>query len=280
MTSLVSIIMPAYNAEKHIEESIQSVINQTYKNWELIIVDDGSTDNTKSIVKQNIERDNRIRYYYQKNGKQGKARNLAISKANGNWLAFLDSDDLWFENKLSHQIDYTKNKEVDLIFSDAVVFEDIINIDLTKTIGSFKGVCFGEDSIDLFLNKNQIPILTVIVKKKCLENVGNFSEKPQLQNAEDYHLWLKLLFEGSTFIGLDECHAAYRVNPQSATFSNPNAPNQVKQALINLRFLYPNNWDKITTTLNDKRYESRLVSNMRYLIFQLLNLFKINFKNL
>jgi glycosyltransferase involved in cell wall biosynthesis len=81
--------MPAYNAANYIQEAIDSVINQTFVDWELIIVDDGSTDHTKEVITKNVLVDERIHYYYQENGKQGKARNLAISKSKGTYLAFL-----------------------------------------------------------------------------------------------------------------------------------------------------------------------------------------------
>ena len=102
---LVSIIMPSWNTEKFIAESIRSVINQTYTNWELIIVDDCSTDHTDDVVAS--FRDNRIRYYHnQKNSGAALTRNKALREARGEWIAFLDSDDLWMPEKLEHQIKF------------------------------------------------------------------------------------------------------------------------------------------------------------------------------
>src|SRR5262249_23306047 len=101
---VVSIIMPAYNAGKYIADSIQSVLAQTYSDWELIVVDDGSADNTASIVQQFVTRDSRINYFFQENGRLGKARNTGIKEARGALIAFLDSDDLWLETKLELQL--------------------------------------------------------------------------------------------------------------------------------------------------------------------------------
>src|SRR5215467_11570142 len=101
---LVSIIMPAYNAEKYIADSIRSVLAQTYTDWELIVVVDGSTDNTASLVQQFVTRDSRIKYFFQENGRLGKARNTGIKNASGSLIAFLDSDDLWLETKLELQL--------------------------------------------------------------------------------------------------------------------------------------------------------------------------------
>ena len=104
---LVSIIMPSWNTANFIAESIQSVINQTYTNWELLIVDDCSTDNTDEVVAS--FKDKRIRYFKnKKNSGAALTRNKAMRKAQGEWIAFLDSDDLWMPEKLERQIDFMK----------------------------------------------------------------------------------------------------------------------------------------------------------------------------
>ena len=112
---LISIIMPAYNAGKYIKESIESVFNQTYQNWELIIIDDGSTDNTSEVVQPFLIKDRRIQYYLQENGKQGKARNAGIKRSKGNLIAFLDADDVWMPAKLQAQIGVLKQNDADLV---------------------------------------------------------------------------------------------------------------------------------------------------------------------
>ncbi len=113
MTDQVSIVMPAYNAEKFIAEAILSVQAQTYSNWELLIVDDCSTDDTAGIVERFAREDTRIRYYKQpENAGAAKARNKAIEMAQGRYLAFLDSDDLWTPDKLEVQIGYMQRENV------------------------------------------------------------------------------------------------------------------------------------------------------------------------
>ena len=108
MSIMFSIIVPMYNVEKYIEECIQSVVNQTYSNWELIIVDDCSTDNTDEVVNQYLT-DERI-HYIKNDTNSGAAvsRNRALREAKGKWIAFLDSDDLWHPEKLEKQINYSK----------------------------------------------------------------------------------------------------------------------------------------------------------------------------
>ena len=114
---LVSVIMPSWNTGKFIAESIQSVIDQTYENWELIIVDDCSTDNTDEVVAK--FRDKRIRYFKnEKNSGAALSRNRALREARGEWIAFLDSDDLWNSDKLEHQINFMNKHGYTLSYSE------------------------------------------------------------------------------------------------------------------------------------------------------------------
>lgn len=117
MSAEVSIIIPLYNTEKYIAETIQSVLEQTYTNWELIIIDDGSKDTSSEKVKAFLS-DNRIQYFYQNNGGVSLARNNGISKAKGEYIAFLDADDLWKNSNLEEKITALKNGNADFVFSD------------------------------------------------------------------------------------------------------------------------------------------------------------------
>lgn len=111
--NLVNIITPTYNCGKYIAETIESVLAQTYQNWEMIIVDDCSTDNTKEIVDKYIQKDNRIQYFcLDKNSGAAVARNTALQKAKGEWIAFLDSDDLWLPSKLEEQIKFMEENDI------------------------------------------------------------------------------------------------------------------------------------------------------------------------
>ena len=114
---LVSIIMPSWNTDRFIAESIQSVIDQTYSNWELIIVDDCSTDNTDAVV--DSFQDERIKYFHnEKNSGAALTRNRALREARGEWIEFLDSDDLWFPAKLEKQIAFMKEHGYSLSFTE------------------------------------------------------------------------------------------------------------------------------------------------------------------
>ena len=111
--SLVSIITPTFNCGRFIAETIESVFAQSYSNWEMLIVDDCSTDNTKDIVLKYSQKDRRIRYYcLERNSGAAIARNTALKMAKGRWVAFLDSDDLWLPNKLERQLDFMMRNEI------------------------------------------------------------------------------------------------------------------------------------------------------------------------
>jgi teichuronic acid biosynthesis glycosyltransferase TuaG len=211
--------MPAYNAERFIEASIISVLNQTHKEWELIIVDDGSVDRTAEIALLYVNMDTRILYFYQNNGKQGKARNFGIEKSKGELLAFLDSDDLWLANKLEVQLKQIHEKDVDLVFSDCYIFfNDDVN-EILKRMEVKQRFYTEVEAINLFIEFNRIPLLTVLVKKSKIRAVGDFIEDKNTQFGEDYHLWLKLLINGSVFYSSDLVLAKYRVHNESVTIN-------------------------------------------------------------
>src|SRR6185369_2448604 len=173
---LVSIVMPAYNAGKYIADSIESVLAQTYSDWELIVVDDGSTDDTASVVHDFMKRERRVRYVYQENGRLGKARNTGIRDSRGDLIAFLDSDDLWIETKLELQLRALREQNADLVYCNAYVFTDDNPLDETKKLQSSIGKFSGQAFYDSLVVQNQIPVLTVLVKKAALESVGLFEE--------------------------------------------------------------------------------------------------------
>jgi teichuronic acid biosynthesis glycosyltransferase TuaG len=230
----VSVIMPAYNASDYIQESINSVIAQTFTNWELIIVDDGSTDKTSVIIENYCNQDERIKYYYQENGKQGKARNFGVSLANAKYIAFLDADDLWMPEKLEIQLQQIEEKNVDLVFSDSYKFYDDDSSDKSRKMNVSDITLKGNEALKLFLQANRIPILTVLVKKEKIILVETFSEKMVIQNAEDYHLWLKLIISGCVFYGSDEVLASYRIHSKSSTSNDKSASNQIPEVFFDL----------------------------------------------
>jgi len=248
----VSIVMPAYNASKYIRQAINSVIQQTYSEWELIIVDDGSIDSTSEIVKEYLFVDKRISYFYQENSKQGKARNLAISKAKGDYLAFLDSDDLWLPRKLEEQLQQIKDKKVDLVFSDSYIIRDAYESKKNIRMNIPNGVFYAKDDLNSFLEVNKIPILTVLVKKEKVVDVGGFSEVLDIQNVEDYHLWLKLLMTNCAFYSSGNVLAEYRIHNHAATANDKQALDKIPAAFFDLLQQYPSYKSQIRQELKIK----------------------------
>ncbi|HSC54394.1 MAG TPA: glycosyltransferase [Phnomibacter sp.] len=246
---LVSIIMPAYNAGNFIQDAIKSVRAQTYQQWELIVVNDGSTDDTAKKVEQLIETDSRIQLITQHNSKQAGARNTGIRKAKGEWIAFLDADDRWAERKLEIQIAYTNTEQADVFFSDAFVVDEKGNI--LGQMGAGKGMFCGDRGLSVFLEKNQVPILTSLVRHSVFEH-DLFDETPGLQNAEDYELWLRLLLKNKTFFGTPESLAYYTLHPAGSTATDRTAFFAVNTALLQLAKKFPEAKNRLTEIMGTK----------------------------
>lgn len=224
----VSVIMPAFNASAFIAESIESVMAQTYTRWELLIVDDGSTDRTAEIVKAYTEKCDKIKYIYQQNGGQGKARNTAIKQASGDLFAFLDSDDVWLPNKLELQIRWMNETNADLVFTNGYFFNEHGAI-LPRQFNTTGGVWKADEMLSLLVMRNRIAILTVLVKRENLLAVKGFSERPDVQNAEDYNLWMKLCMVNTVFAGIDQRLVKYRIH--SKQVSHDRAKMRLKQIM-------------------------------------------------
>lgn len=259
----VSIIMPAYNAEQYITESIRSVLDQTYRNWELIVVDDGSTDKTAEIVQGFTVKDKRIKYIFQENGRLGKARNTGLKDSTGRFIAFLDSDDLWVKEKLELQVKTIEEMKADLVFSNGFIFFENEVTDETKTFllvvdGRFEGT----DLFDLLLIENRIPILSVLMQRAVLDTVGWFEERRSYHGSEDYDLWLRLAKHGAVFYGMNERLVRYRRHSKSMTHRESD---QLKPMIAVLKKHIPPNGG-----LDKKALKKRMRGLYRNLIAALL----------
>ena len=124
---LISVVIPAYNAGQFLDKTLESVLSQTYENWECIIVNDGSTDNTESVVKKWCEKDARFRYFYKENSGASDTRNLGIKEARGEYIAFLDADDLYMPNFLKVCLETLIKKDVDLVAPRMLSFTSVPN---------------------------------------------------------------------------------------------------------------------------------------------------------
>lgn len=203
---LITIIMPAYNSQKYISSAINSVINQTYQNWELIVVDDGSSDKTKSIVSDYISENDNIKLF-SNNHNMGvvKSRNKGIKQASGNWIAFLDSDDLWESDKLQKQVKLILEKQAEFIFTGS----SYINENDEK----FKGTLSVPKSIDFSELKKQniISCSSVLVKRDFVNDFDQLSDTIH----EDYAMWLTILRKEKLAYGINEPLLIYRISTNS-----------------------------------------------------------------
>jgi len=210
--SLISIIIPTFNRARLLCETIQSILNQTISEIELIVVDDGSTDNTEIIVKSYL--DDRIRYYNcGKIGDIAKLRNIGLSKVTGSYVAFCDDDDLWYSDKLETQLESLKN--YNCVCSNADLIDDRSQLTGNKYFSNeFNKNVFGLDDL---LRSNIVITSTVMMKKSIL--TAKFSEKNSTSSAEDYELWLKLA-EKVNFHYSDSSLVKFRIHENTSTFNS------------------------------------------------------------
>ena len=208
--SLVSIITPAYNAEKYITETIESVLNQTYQNWEMLIVNDCSEDNTEKIVRDYIKKDCRIKLInLNENSGVAVARNEAIKNAKGRYIAFLDSDDIWEKEKLRKQIVFMQRNGYVFTYTSYQHFKE--DIQIAKQAVKIPL----EMTYKQALKGNQIGCLTVVLDKKQITKI-EFSK----ERHEDYRLWLSVLKQGIKAYGINESLAYYRTGSSKSISGN------------------------------------------------------------
>lgn len=196
---LVSILIPAYNVEKYIERSLESALNQTYKNIEVVVVDDGSTDGTAEIIKK-YQSDRRVKYVYQNNKGLASARNTAMKNAEGEYFAMLDADDVFLPEKIEYQIRYLEaNKDCDICYSDLWLFYENKPDQLVKTSYKFYS---GSDVFPQLLKRSFINTLTVMLRRSAVNKFGYLNEK--YRYAEDLEYFLRLSYAGAKFCFLNE----------------------------------------------------------------------------
>ena len=188
MKPLISVIIPTYQRCNKLKVAIESVLSQTYDNYEILIIDDGSKDGTEEMVKS--FKDKRIFYSWQNNsGCPANPRNKGIKAAKGDWIAFLDSDDWWVPDKLKNCMHYNSHK-VDLIYHDLEIISKEKKLFKRKNIKTRQ--LKKPILTDLLLSGNIISNSSVIVRKSLLVSVGYLDERKELTAAEDYHTWLKI----------------------------------------------------------------------------------------
>lgn len=208
LTEIVSVIMPAYNAERFINDAIKSVLSQTYSYWELLIVDDCSSDSSATIIKEYVEADNRIVYFKteQPSGSPCIPRNLGIQNAKGRYIAFLDSDDVWLPHKLEEQLPLFDDEHTTIVFSNYEKMNEIGE----RNERHIKAPAFTD--YKKLLRGNVIGCMTAVydvskIGKVYFENV----------NHEDYVMWLSILKRGYIAQNTNTVTALYRIRSKSVS---------------------------------------------------------------
>ena len=211
--SLVSVIMPAYNVEKYIEEAVSSVLSQTYKNWELLILDDCSSDCTAEIAEYFASLDTRIRLLRNsQNMGVAKTRNRGFNIAKGEWIALLDSDDVWHSDKLEKQLALAEQSGAKLLYTSYALFSDAETKQIRYDVPA-------RTDYRHMLNENAIGCSTVMLHRSICDR---FRFREDVYH-EDYALWLEILRSGYVAAGCTEILTDWRVSEKSRSFDKRSA---------------------------------------------------------
>ncbi len=253
----VSIIIPTYNDAIHIENAIKSIFNQSFKDFEVILIDDGSTDNTKDVLESYIK-SNSIIYLYQNNKRQSFAKNNGISIARGEYIAFLDSDDEWIDkDKLKIQVEFLdKNPEYILVGTNGIVIDENKNKIMDYTV----------PETDLLIRKSILlknPFIqsSVVIRKDILNKAGLFLVTEHI-NAEDYNLWLRVGLLGKLY-NLKNPMTMYMVREGNHSLNNKK---NILKNNIPLIKEYKNKYPNYKKAL--------IITYLKYVIYSLLKLIK------
>jgi glycosyltransferase involved in cell wall biosynthesis len=210
----ISVVIPCYNSEHTIRETLESVLAQTYHDFEVIVVDDGSTDGSKDVI---LSFGDRVRYIYQQNAGQSAARNAGIREARGEYIAFIDADDLWFPEKLEKQDKCLQENNVLWCYCDCMFFRDSDH----KNIGKYSQLLYSPKQgliLQALFMGNCIASLTPIINKKLLFDSGLFDETPAIRSREDWDQWLRVAALAEVAY-TPEVLAKYRVHAGSITYA-------------------------------------------------------------
>jgi glycosyltransferase involved in cell wall biosynthesis len=210
VTPLVSVVIPSYNHARYLGRALQSILDQTYTNWEAIVIDNHSTDNTDEILK--IFTDPRITYLkIHNNGVIAASRNVGIMSAKGEWIAFLDSDDWWTADKLQFCFDHINDK-IDLVYHDLEIVSDKHKLFSRKIIKSRQ--VKPPVLIDLLLKGNAIVNSSVVVRRSLLEQISGINESVGMIASEDYNTWLRIAQLSEQFVYLPRRLGYYMTHNQ------------------------------------------------------------------
>ena len=255
---LISVVIPAYNAEQFLDETLESVLSQTYENWECIIVNDGSTDNTESVAKKWCEKDSRFRLTIKENGGLSSARNWGIKESKAEYIAFLDADDVLTPDSLEVRINVLIEQNVDLVATKLQHFTDKLP-KVSKNNARQDVLYYAKEGLTQLMAFNKVTPSTVLCKKSVMDEVGGFTWH---KKAEDLHCWLKVLFAGYKIYRIDETLLLYRLVENSMSSTDRNCSKEVfeiiysfKDEILSLDIdfqIYINHWLRKYVFLQDE----------------------------
>jgi glycosyltransferase involved in cell wall biosynthesis len=251
MLPLVSVVIPTFNRSRFIAEATASALNQTYHNVEVIVVDDGSTDNTRDLLHARFSSDARFRYVYQNNQERSRARNHGIRVARGDYIAFLDSDDTWYPRKIELQVNLMLENE-DVVM--CVTWWDLFGEGVQRQIIPYptEADIAGGQFEQLMIQTNRIGSATPLVRKAIFSEVGVFN--PKLVIVEDYELWTRIALAGPVAL-VAEVLASHRVHPGNS--EHPLSADEYLSVAVSIKERMPKQWLR-------KKQEFRLAYNNRF----------------
>jgi len=248
-SELVSVIIPSYNSSQYISKAIESVLNQTYKHIELIIIDDGSTDNTNEII---AKYNDKLIYYYQENSGPAKARNIGVSLCRGNYVAFLDADDYWDKTKLEKTISiFNCRKDVGIVCSNLKYVDLKGNIIHLRRLGDLSS----EEIKYKMYQSSLISPITAVFKKQLFVETGGFDQA--LKFAEDWDLFFKMTRKCDIY-AIDEYLSYYVIHSNSMMRSSKYKELLLENSITVIKRMYIDSEE-----CNDTQRSDEAVSNYK-----------------
>ncbi len=236
MMAIITIVISSYNKKLYISECIKSVINQTYDNWKLIIIDDGSKDGTQKVLQQFISNKRIEIIFLKKNKGPSFCRNLGIRLSSSKYIGFLDADDFWDKKKLEEQIKFMEDKKISFSYSDYYIFKEQEMIKKTNIISEF--------NYSDFIKNSSINTSTMVVEKKV---IGNIKFK-KLDLLEDYIFKCEILKKNYVAKKINICSAAYRLT------GNNRSSNKIKNLMylwkVNKKYNKLNFFENLSSIVN------------------------------
>lgn len=203
MGDLISVILPVYNGEPYIEASIRSILNQTYQNFELIIINDGSTDNSDKIIKGFLK-SNKILYRSRENKGLAQTLNDCIGLCSGDYIARMDQDDISLPRRLEHQLRFIQNNNIDICGSNYQVIDEIGNV--TQNVNSYK------NNVEIILSAMMVPFIhPSVMCRNIFKEKNIFYDSNNKIEAEDYDLWINMFKKNIRFGNINETLIKYRI---------------------------------------------------------------------